>query len=197
MGSLHDRKEAVMLINDRLKLAAMDPNNVAIDDLKSMARELLARRGKLSEGREMEKCFICGKDWANTKNTVMDWHHGGCVEVYIKKLRADIEAAAATTAAASDDAAYAAASAAAAAAYAASAAAAAAADDAAYAAASAAAYAAAASAASAAAAASAYADDAAYAAAYAAAARMKERKWQAEKIRELVENPFKEVSDAM
>ena len=41
----------------------------------------------------MEKCFICGKDWANTKNTVMDWHHGGCVEVYIKKLRADIEAA--------------------------------------------------------------------------------------------------------
>ena len=56
-----------MLINDRLKLAAMDPNNVAIDDLKSMARELLARRGKLSEGREMEKCFICGKEWANTK----------------------------------------------------------------------------------------------------------------------------------
>ena len=42
-----------MLINDRLKLAAMDPNNVAIDDLKSMARELLADRSEAVKASDL------------------------------------------------------------------------------------------------------------------------------------------------
>jgi hypothetical protein len=41
----------------------------------------------------MEKCFICGKEWANTKTTVLDWHHGSCVDMYISQLRSQLASA--------------------------------------------------------------------------------------------------------